>query len=102
MDQCFVCSNLGKKSEAIGRCYGFPMCRSHFAYINYQEEKAERAGNLAWKEVWDDTAKSRADDVEASVNYLIVLRGSLKDLPNEVYEAIETHGLKKKYAKYMR
>lgn len=101
MDQCFICSNLGRNTKASGQCYGFPLCRSHCIYINYQEDKAEVVGNPAWKEIWDDTTKSRADDVEASINYLIVLRGSLENLPREIYETIETQGLKKKYLKYL-
>jgi len=84
-----------------GSYNSFPLCRFHFGHLNYQEEKAEAAGNPSWKEIWDDTTKDRKDDVESAVNYIIVLKGSIRDVPSEVRDTMVRHGLDKKYATYL-
>lgn len=89
------------ESDVVGNYFGFPLCGPHFAYLNSQENKAEAAGNLVWKEVWDDTMKDRKEDVESAINSIIVLRGSLRDLPKELYEAVSAHKLDKKYLKFL-
>jgi hypothetical protein len=102
-EKCFICTNLriNISGKVIGTYFGFPLCDPHFHFINHQEDKAEAAGNPVWKEIWDDTRKDHEEEVEAAINYIIVLNGNLKGLPKEIHETITIHKLKEKYSEFL-
>ena len=101
MNKFFICGNLKRLKPATGDYYGFPLCRPHFLYLLHQENKAEAWGNVPWKEVWSDARKDRKEEVELAINCMIIYRGNLRELPEEVYQIIATNKLDKKYKKYL-
>ena len=98
---CFICNNMGIDNTASTKMYGYNLCKDHYIHLTDIEHEGDSYGIIPWKEALKYLLNKNEKTIELSVNFIIILKGNLKDLPKSFYDTLLKHNLIKKYEKYL-